>query len=684
MHTYNLPPSLAVEIAKYLDTNTLSQAKLISKYWQKFFSTAAVWEEKLITEYFITPKILGELNSLIKDINYEVLYQRLFWLRLNAKNLPGATKFLYKDKTNQLLLSACCLDEANYFLKSFSQQEAESWLLLSLYAGSKRIPQALLLSSCVFLSVNAFFHAAQSGNMSMLLWLIEQFNLKPDQSILTAAANSGNKQLVQHLITTFYLKPNQEILNRAAYSGSKLLVQHIIQIFKLNPDQDTLDNAAYSGNLLLLQYLIQSFNLTPNYNTLTHAVSSGNLVLVQYLAEQFHLLRASNWIFEYIAQQVDKVMPRHLNLLRKAAASDNLALMQYLLAKCNYQQIIQPINRPCDGYSSILYPAALSGSTSLVKYFIETLNISPVAIDTIFTASVQSGNLELVNYLKENFNFSLAHLGTWVHSKPGGLNFRQSNGTEIAIRGNIKFFKFFKEKLQVKKNHEWLNTAASQGHTDLVKYLIKELNYTPNGFTLECAMQSGNQSLIHFLLDPINKFNLVVDEYTFSFINNTAMTNIPNREYLKNYLKGAVALSLGLNLLRQGQLDATQFKNAHTFWPLHFYQFVETALIQPEALEINSNSKAYQDFLALDIVYHTPFPMSQYKLAKLSMEGKIMLSSEKLTNLCTKAKIGFEYIENSKLINDVIIMLTQVQHIKRSDKIRSDNDYLQSYQCRLM
>ncbi len=217
------------------------------------------------------------------------------------------------------------------------------------------------------ISKESLYGAARSGNLSLVQWLMNDWDVTLSKDILPKAARSGNLSLVQWLMENYakydyqaddddidFCRPRTEVLNSAARSGNLSLVQWLMENYakydyqadddEFDDDIDlcrsrteVLNSAARSGNLLLVQWLMSEVSgerqCTPGKFTFRNAARSGNLALVQWLtpfALFAPLVDEDGCLIEYSDDDND-YYPSHLTGLKAAIASGNLPLVQWLM-----------------------------------------------------------------------------------------------------------------------------------------------------------------------------------------------------------------------------------------------------------------------------------------------------------------------------------------------------------------
>ena len=209
--------------------------------------------------------------------------------------------------------------------------------------------------------------AAHAGNQNIVQWLINDKELNLDQAILYLAAEAGNLPLVKWLIDDKGMKPHQYVLYNAARSGNQSLVKWLIDVKGMKPDQDVMKIAVESGNLPLAQWLTEEKGLKPHQGMLGYAAGSGNQSLVEWLINKY------KW-------------EPHQNLLVYAAGSGNKSLVEWLINKYEWKP-----------HQNLLVHAAESGNQFLIQWLIDEKKL--VANGEVLKWAAYSGNQFLVNWL---------------------------------------------------------------------------------------------------------------------------------------------------------------------------------------------------------------------------------------------------------------------------------------------
>lgn len=354
----------------------------------------------------------------------------------------------------------------------------------------------------------ALHRASLSGNIILVRHLIKKCGLDPlsltmhRETILHTGARSGNMKLVAYLIEELDLDPNastlsgQTVLHHAAMSGNKDLVVYLIEKLHLNPKATTTDGktllhfAAESGNKDLVEYLIDKFELDPKATTshrdtvLHFAAESGNIDLFEFLIDKFGL--------DLLAPNMANQTP--LFFAGCAACCGHQKIFEYLIKNLKKLHLTPDID--------IISFAISSGNIELIEYLIDNFEIK-VNDQTVFVAllgACSKGNKIFIEYLKEKFGFSCLD----TPDKQFKILIR------AAIKGHKEVLKYLIEEcglnhLQNEDGYSLLHFAAISGNQETVEYLIKTWNLLPSSFShlkfsvKDFAIFSENLQLIDWM-----------------------------------------------------------------------------------------------------------------------------------------------------------------------------------------
>ena len=228
-----------------------------------------------------------------------------------------------KNEINQILLHfQGCMKSYSSFIQTVKKKPQLALILVKKYPDDLKIH--IHKDKVRFL-----FYAAISGNLALVKYLIETYQLEVTdikavsnarETVLHFAARSGNLALVRYLIDTFHLDETdvtavdingKNILHFAAESGNKELVDFLIKTYRLDPrggdneNETVLHYAFGSGNIDLVEHLIKTYTLdlhavdNRGWTVLHYAVYSGNKELVQFLVNlqkfDLHSIDRNGW-----------------------------------------------------------------------------------------------------------------------------------------------------------------------------------------------------------------------------------------------------------------------------------------------------------------------------------------------------------------------------------------------------
>lgn len=279
---------------------------------------------------------------------------------------------------------------------------------------------------------NAVHYAANTGQLDMLKYLLEEINMDKNASNTSSelspvciAACKGHIPVVDYLLKIGSQVRDRNygtLLHRAVEYGHLDLVKHIMN----DPDLSSM----YFLNSTILPVHI--------------AIKKGHLNIFKYLVKKKH----SNSCFDS-------------NLLNLAAVFGQVEMVKFLTLeeKCDH------FARDSNDMTTLHY-AAQSGQVNIVKYLAEELKCDPTIPGVIHLAA-QAGELKMVKYLvqEQTCNFETFYCGKMpIHY--------------AARNGKVNVVKYFVEELKcdpmvtATDQNTPLDYAASCGHFDIVTYLI--------------------------------------------------------------------------------------------------------------------------------------------------------------------------------------------------------------------
>ena len=389
---------------------------------------------------------------------------------------------------------------------------------------------------------NCFHIAALFGHLNLCKTLIDIHNFDVDMTnsmgwtVLHYSAKSGSHDLID-----FFVKKGVDILletragnnslHIAASNGHLSLCETLITKYKLdvtmadNNGWTALSFAAENGSYEVVEFFVEKkidiYQKTKDGKNCLHiAASKGHFNLCKTLIEKINF-------------NVDMVDNKKWTALHYAAQKGSYELMNYFIAKGT-----DVLLKTKDG-ANCLHIAASNGHLNLCKTLINEINFDVnIADDKGWTAlhcSAQSGNDELFGFIADKgTNIFLKTKGgqncLHIAASRGHFNLCKTLIEKInfnvhmvdnkkwaalhyaAQSGNYELMKYFIAKgtdvfLKTEDGVNCFNIAASNGHLNLCKTLINEINFDVNiaddkGWTaLHCSAQSGNDELFGFIAD---------------------------------------------------------------------------------------------------------------------------------------------------------------------------------------
>ena len=328
------------------------------------------------------------------------------------------------------------------------------------------------------------------GDISQLKEALEEKKYNPlDKDVngytaLHIAALYGRVELMRYLIEEEQLYPT--------ISGPKKATPLII--------------AAECGNLSVVKYLIEEQRIDPSadrdedgYLAIHRACLESKLNIVKYLLltmEEVCFMESSNIFREFTRDATA--------LIHIAALSGNIDTVKYFVEECK----CDPNLLNAAGQTALYY-ACKNGSLEVVQYLVEVGHCQPSITDSSLNTplhlAAQHGNLLIVQYL--------------VDKQKCDANTKNNNRNtplhEASYAGQWNVVKFLLDKHCDPHQHggsgyNCLHAAVSNGHMDVIQYLIEEQHMDPSAHTnnkgsktnsLHIAAQHGQPLVIEYLTD---------------------------------------------------------------------------------------------------------------------------------------------------------------------------------------
>lgn len=387
-----------VGIFQYLDIPTIGNLRRVSLASLFFFSTLSSydWQLRLVEDFGVKMETVTKFKETANTLGVEIDYQNIYkHFRQLSKKLSGWKRdylwqrdYLY-DPANHFQLLAIFANVSNGILLDYyvPKDEKDYLLIVSIQAGCVLTAENILrdennpirlkdmlYEAAIFSSVTtvqwlldfkkefnltlygtSLMDIVQSGNVAMVQFFVDRFDMNFNATHPRCAAESGNINMLQYVLSKININSNMmmELLFYAARSGNVAMLQFLLAIRKnvdLAPDQSTLKGAACSGNIAMLEYLLDNYHLEPTLETFRCAAGSGNVAMLKNLINRFDF-------------KPDE------KILESAAESGNVAMLEYLLAPENKYNLVPTLET--------LNNAAFSGSVAAVQYLIHRFHLRP-------------------------------------------------------------------------------------------------------------------------------------------------------------------------------------------------------------------------------------------------------------------------------------------------------------------
>uniref|UniRef100_A0A6P7GI33 Uncharacterized protein LOC114338419 n=1 Tax=Diabrotica virgifera virgifera TaxID=50390 RepID=A0A6P7GI33_DIAVI len=291
--------------------------------------------------------------------------------------------------------------------------------------------------------------AAQSGKLKVIQYLVE--DCKMDVNVSDVHGN-----FPAHMAAEF---GDDEILKYLKEKGANLSVSN-------NQNQTLVHKAAKSGNFEALQYLVEDCKLDINVSDVdgnfpVHMVhiSYYTIEILKYLKENGANLSISN--------------SEKQTLVHKAAQSDNLKALQYLVEDCKMDVNVSDV----DGNFPVHMVHISYYTIEILKYLKENganLSISNSEKQTLVHKAAQSGDLEALEYLVEDckmdVNASDVHGNLPAHmaSEFGDhvLKYLKEKGANLSVSNN--------------QNQTLVHKAAQSDNLKALQYLVEDCKMDVN------------------------------------------------------------------------------------------------------------------------------------------------------------------------------------------------------------
>ena len=354
----------------------------------------------------------------------------------------------------------------------------------------------------------ALHRSAQNGNYDVVKFFADNgtdifLKMEEGNDCLHIAALNGHLKLCEKLVAEHKFDVNMvdnlgwTALHHSARNGSYELIEFFIKMgadihLKTNDGQNCFHIAARFEHLNLCKTLIDIHNFdvdmtnSMGWTVLHFSAQSGSHDLIDFFVK-----KGVNVLLETRAGN---------NSLHIAASNGHLSLCETLITK--YKLDVKMTDN--DGWTALSF-AAENGSYELIEFFVEKkIGIYQKTNDgkNCLHIAASKGHFNLCKTLIEKINFNVDMVD---NKKWTALHY-------AAQKGSYELMNYFIAKgtdvlLKTKDGLNCLHIAASNGHLNLCKTLINEINFDVNiaddeGRTaLYCSAQSGNDELFGFIAD---------------------------------------------------------------------------------------------------------------------------------------------------------------------------------------
>ena len=354
----------------------------------------------------------------------------------------------------------------------------------------------------------ALHRSAQNGNYDVVKFFADNgtdifLKMEEGNDCLHIAALNGHLKLCEKLVAEHKFDVNMvdnlgwTALHHSARNGSYELIEFFIKMgadihLKTNDGQNCFHIAARFEHLNLCKTLIDIHNFdvdmtnSMGWTVLHFSAQSGSHDLIDFFVK-----KGVNVLLETRAGN---------NSLHIAASNGHLSLCETLITK--YKLDVKMTDN--DGWTALSF-AAENGSYELIEFFVEKkIGIYQKTNDgkNCLHIAASKGHFNLCKTLIEKINFNVDMVD---NKKWTALHY-------AAQKGSYELMNYFIAKgtdvlLKTKDGLNCLHIAASNGHLNLCKTLINEINFDVNiaddeGRTaLHCSAQGGNDELFGFIAD---------------------------------------------------------------------------------------------------------------------------------------------------------------------------------------
>jgi hypothetical protein len=287
-----------------------------------------------------------------------------------------------------------------------------------------------------FAGRDAFFlaehlqYACIIGNITLVIYLIEQKDCKPDSTHVNLAATSGRLTLVKYLLKNQQCKAIrsgiEDIFFSALSSGRVKLVQYLIKKYHWEPSEEEFCISVSSGSYDLVKYLHETHGLQGERVTLFHIKCSKNLAIIKYMAEDLEWHPSDMHVDSFLKTGADRFVDTAYEMgmldvidyvesrfplqflkdsicFTNAMRSGSVAALKYLLKQ--YNAVPSTLKERADD-QYMLAKGILSGNLDMVLYLVNECGIKPTRGD-LLQCAIESGNVSVVLYLIRTHGYEI-------------------------------------------------------------------------------------------------------------------------------------------------------------------------------------------------------------------------------------------------------------------------------------
>jgi hypothetical protein len=342
---------------------------------------------------------------------------------------------------------------------------------------------------CVGGTINEDFLHLLDNNIA---WFEDFFSDRDDFFLaahLRYACIIGNITLVKYLIEQKDCKPDAKHVNLAAASGRLTLVKYLLE--NQNCDaitsggSDVFYYAVNSGRVKLLKYLMEKYNWKPSKASFGTAVSCGSYHIMNYLHET-HGLTGED-----------------IHLL-SLGFSKSLPIIKYLVevlgwrpADCEYNNMY--VGRFLKkGSVSFVETAYQLGQLDTIDYVESLFPLETLKSCTCFTNAIQSGSVAALKHLMERYNVAPQQIKQWEDEQYLLL--------KGILSGNLDMVLYLVHEFDIKPTRkDLLKYAVESGSVSVVLYLTGNHGYEITPDLCNTAFYTGNLEMMTLILSRCSK-----------------------------------------------------------------------------------------------------------------------------------------------------------------------------------